>query len=281
MSSVSVVIPNYNGRQLFERFLPSVQTALRHPSVDASEIIVSDDGSTDESIAFLQEQYPDIIIIESRENTGFAPTVNRGVAFAKMDYILLLNTDMELMPDTIGVLVSRMREDLFGVSCAICAPDDGHIQEGLKRPSVRGCKLGYTDDLSEEIEGETMYLCGGIALIERSKLQILGGLDNRDAPFYFEDMDLSLRAKQHGWISWYTSSTRVIHQHSATIGSHFSRDEVKAIFVRNRVLISWRFLPSKRMRIVCNALFHSAKEILGRATYRPYSDALKRLMSDR
>ena len=87
MSSVSVVIPNYNGRQLLERFLPSVQTALRHPSVDTSEIIVSDDGSTDESIAFLQEQYPDIIIIESRENTGFAPTVNRGVAFAKMDYI--------------------------------------------------------------------------------------------------------------------------------------------------------------------------------------------------
>lgn len=277
MKSVSVVIPNYNGRALLERFLPSIKTALCHPSVSASEIIVSDDASSDDSIKFLQEHYPEVIVVESSQNTGFAPTANRGILRATMETVLMLNTDMELMEDTIGVLLAHMTDDLFGISCAICDPHDGHIQEGLKKPLIRGCKIGYTDILSEGAEGETMYLCGGLALIDRKKLTALGGYDSQYAPFYFEDMDLSLRAAQHGWRSWYTSATRAVHQHSATIGSHYTKDEVKAVFIRNRVLISWRFMPQRHVRIFFNAAFHALKETLTRAKYRPYSEALKRL----
>ena len=281
MRSVSVVIPNFNGRALLERFLPSVKKALCHPSVSASEIIVSDDGSTDDSIAFLKQHYPDIIVVESAQNTGFAPAANRGIACAVMDTVLMLNTDMELMEDTIGVLLEHMKDDCFGVSCAICDPQDGHIQEGLKKPQIRGCKIGYTDDANEDAEGETMYLCGGLALIDRNKLSVLGGYDLCYAPFYFEDMDLSLRAKQHGWLSWYTSATKAVHQHSATIGSHFSKEEVKAVFIRNRVLISWRFMPQRHVAIAMNTAFHALQETLTRAAYRPYSEAFRRLFSDK
>jgi len=281
MKSVSVVIPNYNGRALLECFLPSVKTALLHPSVSASEIIVSDDASSDDSVAFLRKHHPDVIVVESRQNTGFAPTANRGLFHATKETVLMLNTDMELMPDTIGVLLAHMTDELFGVSCAICDPHDGHIQEGLKKPQLRGSKIGYTDDLSEKAEGETMYLCGGLALIDRSKMTSLGGYDIRYAPFYFEDMDLSLRAAQQGWRSWYTSATKAVHQHSATIGSHYTKEEVKAVFIRNRVLISWRFMPQRRMRIAFNAAFHALQETLTRATYRPYSEALKRLFHDK
>lgn len=281
MKSVSVVIPNYNGRALLERFLPSVQTALRHPSVSASEIIVSDDASSDDSVAFLRKHYPDIIVVESKQNTGFAPTANRGLFRATMETVLMLNTDMELMPETIGVLIAHLSDERFGVSCAICDPHDGHIQEGLKRPVMRGSKIGYTDDLSEGAEGETMYLCGGLALIDRNKMTSLGGYDIRYAPFYFEDMDLSLRAAQKGWHSWYTSATKAVHQHSATIGSHYTKEEVKAVFIRNRVLISWRFMPQRRARIFFNAAFHALQETLARAKYRPYSEALKRLFHDK
>ncbi len=281
MSSVSVVIPNFNGRALLECYLPSVRKALCHSSVTASEIIVSDDGSTDDSVAYLRKQYPDIIVVESAQNTGFSSAANRGIACATMDTVLMLNTDMELLPDTIGVLLSCMRDDCFGVSCAICDPSDGHIQEGKKILSVRGCKLGYTDNVSESTQGETMYLCGGLALMDRNKLAALGGYDIRYAPFYFEDMDLCLRAKQRGWFSWYTSAAKAVHQHSATIGSHFSKDEVKAVFIRNRVLVSWRFLPQRRVRIALNTVFHAMQETLLRATCRPYSEALKRLIHDK
>ena len=281
MKSVSVVIPNYNGRALLERFLPSVQKALRHPSVSASEIIVSDDASSDDSVTFLQKNYPEVIVVESPKNMGFAPTANRGIFRAKMETVLMLNTDMELMEDTIGVLIAHLKDGFLGVSCAICDPHDGHIQEGLKKPLIRSSKIGYSDELSNDAEGETMYLCGGLALIDREKLLSLGGYDCRYAPFYYEDMDLSLRAAEKGWISWYTSATRAIHQHSATIGSHYTKDEVKAVFIRNRVLISWRFMPQRRVRIFCNAAFHALKEQLTGAKYRPYSEALKRLTHDK
>lgn len=281
MSSVSVVIPNFNGCALLEHYLPSVRKALCHSSVTASEIIVSDDGSTDDSVAYLRKQYPDIIVVESALNTGFAPAANRGIVRATMDAVLMLNTDMELLPDTIGVLLSCMTDDCFGVSCAICDPNDGHIQEGQKIVSVRGCKLGYTDNLSAGVQGETMYLCGGLALMDRRKLIALGGYDIRYAPFYFEDMDLCLRAKQCGWFSWYTSATRAVHRHSATIGSHFSKDKVKAVFIRNRVLVSWRFLPQRRVRIALNTVFHALQETLLRSICRPYCEALKRLIHDK
>ena len=281
MKSVSVIIPNFNGRALMERYLPSVQQALRHPLVSSSEIIVSDDASTDDSVAFLKKQYPEVVVIKSAQNRGFAPTINRGIAQASKETVLLLNTDMELMPDTIGVLITQLTDERFGVSCAICDPQDGHIQEGLKKPHIRGSKLSYTDDLSEGIEGETMYLCGGLALIDRTKINAIGAFDERYAPFYYEDMDLSLRAKEHGWTSWYTSATRAVHQHAATIGSHFSKEAVKAVFIRNRVLVSWRFLPHRRMRIALNTLFHALQETLSRAAYRPYGEALKRLIHDK
>ena len=281
MKSVSVVIPNFNGRKLLELYLPSVKQALAHPMVSASEIIVSDDASTDDSVAFLKAEYPEIIVIENAKNQGFAPTVNRGILRATKETVLLLNTDMQLMPDTIGILIEQMKDDRFGVSCAICDPHDGHIQEGRKIPRIRGCKIGYTDETGEGIEGETMYLCGGLALIDRNKLNALGGFDERYSPFYYEDTDLSLRAKERGWISWYTSKTKGLHQHSATIGSHFNKEDVKAIFIRNRVLISWRFLPHQHLRIALNTLFHALQETLSCATHRPYSDALKRLIHDR
>jgi GT2 family glycosyltransferase len=281
MKSVSVVIPNFNGRALMERFLPSVKKALQHPSISAGEIIVSDDASTDTSVAFLKEHYPEIIIVESPQNRGFAPTANSGIRRATMDTVLLLNTDMELMPDTIGVLIDQLNDTYFGVSCAVCDPKDGHIQEGLKLPKIRGCKISYTDDLREGIEGETMYLCGGIALIDREKLNALCGYDERYAPFYYEDMDLSLRAKEHGWISWYTGKTRAVHQHAATIGSHFSKEEVGVVFIRNRVLVSWRFLPHRRVHILLNTLFHALQERLSGTAYRPYGEALKRLIRDK
>ena len=57
--------------------------------------------------------------------------------------------------------------------------------------------------------------------------------------------------------------------------------QVKAVFIRNRVLISWRFMPQRRVRIFCNAAFHALKEQLTGAKYRPYSEALKRLTHDK
>ena len=78
--SISVVIPNYNGRHLLEQNLPSVYAAL-HAVDCAFEVIVSDDASTDDSIAFIRENYPDVTLICNEKNGGFAININKGCKF--------------------------------------------------------------------------------------------------------------------------------------------------------------------------------------------------------
>ena len=92
---VCVVIPNYNGRHLLERNLPSVFNALKSANTDF-EIIIIDDCSTDDSVAFLIQSYPTIRLIISDQNQGFSATCNKGIVLAEKDLILLLNTDIEL-----------------------------------------------------------------------------------------------------------------------------------------------------------------------------------------
>ncbi|MDO8991890.1 MAG: glycosyltransferase, partial [Daejeonella sp.] len=114
--SISVVIPNYNGRHLLERNLPSVYEALNNAKTDF-EIIITDDCSTDSSVAFIRQNYPLVRLIINDKNQGFSVSCNKGITLAEKDLVLLLNTDIELnkdyfesqfkyfeLPDTFGVM---------------------------------------------------------------------------------------------------------------------------------------------------------------------------------
>ncbi|MGN0186279.1 MAG: glycosyltransferase family 2 protein [Paludibacteraceae bacterium] len=250
MKSVSIVIPNFNGRQLLERYLPFVEQACQHATLlTAWEIIVVDDASTDDSITFLETQYPNIRIIRNRENRGFSITANKGIDAATMQLILMLNNDIQLPDNFFDALIPYFdREDTFGVYSTLKDTTGTIVLEGRKLPLVHHDKLSYTDDKSATAEGLSFYLCGGNALIDRQKLVALHGYDEIYSPFYCEDMDLSLRAWQHGWKSWYTDSTACIHQHSATINSQYTSHIVKRTFVRNRLIVSYFFLPQKNFR---------------------------------
>src|SRR5436190_15076638 len=96
--SISVVIPNYNGRDLLESNLPATYTALKIANVDY-EIIVSDDASTDDSVNFLKKKYPAIKIIENKTNRGFSPTINTGIFAATKDLVFALNSDVKITGD--------------------------------------------------------------------------------------------------------------------------------------------------------------------------------------
>src|SRR5215207_430546 len=97
-NSVSVVIPNYNGIELFPHTLPTVFTALEKIQLPY-EVIVVDDCSTDNSIGYLKTNFPLVQIIRSEKNFGFSVTANSGMKNAKYDLVLLLNSDVKLDPD--------------------------------------------------------------------------------------------------------------------------------------------------------------------------------------
>src|SRR5690349_19763362 len=104
--AVSVVIPNWNGRDLLEKYLPSVIAAK------PDEIIVVDNGSTDSSTELLREHFPQVRVIALPENLGFGGGSNAGFRAATHDIVVLLNSDMRVDPNFLEPLVTAFTDDL-------------------------------------------------------------------------------------------------------------------------------------------------------------------------
>ncbi len=92
-----MVIPNYNGEQLLPQILPPAVLALSATGIPY-EIIVADDASTDDSVAILQRDFPQVQLIQLPSNGGFSKTANAGIQVARFDWVLLLNSDVKLTP---------------------------------------------------------------------------------------------------------------------------------------------------------------------------------------
>lgn len=206
MKSVSVVIPNYNGRHLFEKYLPYLYAALKKSQL-AFEIIVPDDASQDDSVVFLRSEYPDIQVLENKNNLGFAGNCNRGIAAAKMDLIFLLNNDVKLTENYFDHLLPYFEsENTFGVMGALTTESDGTLQDGAKFPQWKGHQLNFTLNYvykNPDLKAESLFLSGANALVDRKKIQLMGGFDEIFNPFYFEDAELGVRSWRCGWKNYY------------------------------------------------------------------------------
>lgn len=248
--SITVVIPNYNGRHLLERNLPSVYEALNNTKTDF-EIIIIDDCSTDSSVAFLQQIYPLVHLVINARNQGFSTTCNIGIAIAKKDLILLLNTDIELNSDYFESQFKYFDlPDTFGVMSKIIGAKNGETQDTARFLKYSGFKIktnNFFQVKDENFLTPTAYLSGANALIDAKKLQEIGGFDEIFSPFYCEDFELGLRAWRLGWKCYYDPKSYCIHDHSSTTKNYRTRNWVKAIFFRNRLLVHAIHLSNTRL----------------------------------
>ncbi|WP_026897266.1 glycosyltransferase family 2 protein [Daejeonella oryzae] len=239
-NSISVIIPNYNGRHLLQQNLPSVLSAIENTGVDF-EIIVVDDCSLDDSVNFLKLNYPAIKLIISEKNQGFSASCNKGIAISQKELILLLNTDIELNSDFFSTQFKYFElPDTFGVSSKIIGAKKGEIQDTARFFTFSGFKIkaNYFFHLADEnFLCPTAYLSGANALIDARKLKMMGGFDEIFSPFYYEDFDLGLRAWRTGWKCYYDPKSYCIHDHSSTTKNYRTRNWVKAIFFRNRFIV--------------------------------------------
>src|SRR5436190_7196082 len=99
--SVAIVILNWNGKAFLKKFLPPVVSSL-YPN---KRIIVADNASSDDSVNFLQQQYPQVEIIQNNSNEGFAKGYNTALKQVKADYYVLLNSDVEVSPNWIAPVI--------------------------------------------------------------------------------------------------------------------------------------------------------------------------------
>ena len=239
---ISVVIPNYNGRNLLPVIIPPLVVALKNAGLPY-EIIVSDDFSTDDSLNYLREEFREVILICNPKNKGFSHTVNKGIAVTNYSFILFLNSDVIITEDYFPPLLRYFeREDTFGVMGRIIGWDDEIIQDAAKYPSFHAAKIKTTGNYLTENPGEndwlySMYLSGANAFVDREKLIALGGFDEIYSPFYVEDYDLSLRAWRVGWKCYYEHFAVCRHKASTSIKSKSKKYFIKKIYYRNKMIL--------------------------------------------
>ena len=127
-TAASIVIPNWNGRDLLAKYLPSVIDAMAgHPE---NEIIVVDNGSEDGSVEFLRDQFPAVRVLALDRNLGFGGGSNEGFRAAKNDIVVLLNSDMRVQPDFLAPLLEAFTDErVFAVSCQIFFSDPAKVRE--------------------------------------------------------------------------------------------------------------------------------------------------------
>jgi GT2 family glycosyltransferase len=232
-SSVSVVIPSRNGRELLRLCLPPL---LRGLAVH-DEVIVVDDASDDGTADFLSQQFPTVALVRLPVSRGFGDVCNVGVERAKSPLVLLLNNDMVVEEGFLEPLTGHFSEaDVFAVGAQY------RMRRGLPRAYVCGICGGLHREAEQVPHTLTLALdapAGG-GLFDRAKFLQLGGFDPLFRPFYWEDMDLGYRAWQRGWRILREPRSVMYHEEGATIRSLHSRQWAELIHERNRLLFVWK-----------------------------------------
>ncbi|HYN10167.1 MAG TPA: glycosyltransferase family 2 protein [Vicinamibacterales bacterium] len=260
-ADVSVVIPSWNGRHLLERFLPSVITsASAHQQATGGtvEIVVVDDGSTDDSVDWLTRRTRTakvpLRIIVNHANLGFGAACSRGVLEARSSLVLLLNNDVALDADAIARLAAHLRHSetsspLFAVHCRVVDFDTNALagagQLGSFRRGFIRVHERYSPQGAAAGPWPSMFASGGSSMVDRKRFLELGGFDPLFAPFYLEDVELSYRAWKRGLRVGYAPDSVARHQFSSTIGKSASAGRIRRISQRNRLFLNWIHLHDR------------------------------------
>src|SRR6202000_1992955 len=245
--AASLVIPNWNGKDLLERFLPSWEAAIvGHPG---SEIVIVDNGSTDGSAAWIRANYRDVKLVAQTENLGFGGGSNAGFRAAKNDIVVLLNSDMRVEPDFLAPLLAGFTDEaVFAVSCQIYLGDKTKRREetGLTEGWWQdgGLRVSHREDPAIDHLFPCFYGGGGSCAFDRRKFFELGGFDELLAPFYLEDTDLGFLAWKRGWKVLYQPASIVYHEHRGTIGKRFDEAYIQSVLKKNFLLFTWKNIHS-------------------------------------
>jgi GT2 family glycosyltransferase len=282
----SVVIPNWNGRE----FLSACLSSLRNQAYGDLEIVLVDNDSTDGSVAFARERYPEAKIIRLEKNYGFAKAMNAGIRTSEGEYVACLNNDTEASPQWLSELVACMERHPRAAAIASKMLDQrnprlvdgaGDIMTRYLRAYPRG--RGEEDAGQYDEEMEVFGASGGASLWRARVLRELGFFDE-DLFAYYEDVDLSFRARLAGYECWYAPRAVMLHAGGGT-SSQGADEFVHYHAIRNRWSVIVKDAPSGLLwrnahRIVIAEVFsivRATRERKVRLVLSAYRDVLHRL----
>ena len=239
---ISVVIPNYNGKNLLAKNLPKIFSELKGFALGKTEVIVVDDASTDDSIPFLDKLAKEhhFRVLLNEKNLGFSPSVNKGVKAANGGIVILLNTDIYPENNFLEPLLSHFKDEkVFAVGCL-----DKSIEGEKTVLRGRGLgewKRGFLVHRRGEVDKtDTLWVSGGSGAFRKAIWDKLGGLNEIFAPFYWEDIDISYRALKSGYKVIFEPKSIVLHEHEkGAIKAKYSDFQIKTTAYKNQFIFVW------------------------------------------
>lgn len=254
MNKVSVVILNYNGKSFLERFLPNV---IQY-SNDIADIIVADNASTDDSVSFLNEKYPQVRLIQNKSNSGFSTGYNEALKLIDSEYYVLLNSDIEVTQNWISPVIKLMDSDK---TIAVCQPKIRSYHEKDKF-EYAGAGGGFIDKFGypfcrgrlfntlEKDEGqyndscEVFWATGACMFVRADFYHRYGGLE--DSFFaHMEEIDFCWRMKNLGYRIMYCADSVIYHIGGGTLPKSSSRKTY--LNFRNNLSLLLKNLPTNQV----------------------------------
>ncbi len=261
---ISVIIPNYNGEESLKNNLPRVVSALGKYNY---EVMVVDDGSLDQSIKIVEnlaKENKRLRLLQNEKNIGFPGTVNRGVNHARGEVLVLLNSDVYPKANFLdAALVDLKEKQVFGVGMK-----DESIEDGKTIMRGRGIgewKKGFLVHAAGSLDkSDNLWASGGSSVFNKNIWEKLGGLDELYAPFYWEDIDISYRARKAGYKVLFEKESVVVHEHEkGAIRKMFTKTQVKRIAYTNQFIFVWK--NASALLVLSNIVwlpYHMLKSIL-------------------
>ncbi|AFM24253.1 glycosyltransferase family 2 protein [Desulfomonile tiedjei] len=241
---VSFVVVNRNTAALLIRCLNHIFQS-RLPQIP--QVIVVDNGSTDDSVAQVRNAYPDVEIIEAGRNLGFAAANNRAFRISRGQFLMLVNTDAMLEPECAGRLLDLMKADpQIGMAGPQLLNNDGTPQtsfeavptlatETLNRSLLKRLFPGRFPGKRVRLECSTQVeaLIGAVMMIRRKAIEEIGEFDENYF-FFLEETDLAVRMRKAGWKVVHDPSSKAVHLQGATAKTY--RADARIEFYRSRYL---------------------------------------------
>lgn len=259
-TKVFVVILNFNSGQQIVNCLSSVLQGQN----SLVKILVVDNGSKDNSLEFISDQFPSVEIIKNEQNLGFAGGNNRGIKFAldnSAEYIFLLNPDTTINRNTVKNLLEIIESDkkIGIVGMKVYSMDNKIWSCGgeIDKKRFTGGLIGFgeKDHGLYDKEKEVDFISGAAMFVKREVFENIGPFP-RDYFLYYEDVDFCLRAKKAGFKIYFTPHSIVYHDWSSIIGK---KSPMKEYFMaRNHFLFLEKYAP---LRIKFRELLRLPKTI--------------------
>ena len=249
--TIAIVILNWNGRSFLEKFLPFVTASV----CAGAEVIVADNASTDDSVSFLRERYPQLRVIEMDKNRGFAGGYNEALRHVDSDYYVLLNSDVEVKQGWLEPMIGLMESD---PSIGACQPKilmyadkssfeyagaAGGWLDYLGYPFAKGRIFDVCEeDLGQYDQAEPIFWASGAALFIRARLyHEMGGLDT----YFFahqEEIDLCWRIQLAGHKIYSCPQSVVYHVGGGTL----PKGNERKVFLnfRNNLIMMVKNMPA-------------------------------------